>query len=206
GQVAASRSRAEAVEAEIGRLRETVEQAERRAQEATTEFAALETQVAGVEAGEENLDAEHEQATEELERAVAALEGLREAERTAEQDRATWTARVEALEMSLVRKDGAGALLATDDLPGLLGSVAALVSVEPGYEDALTAALGAAADAVAVESVDVAVDALRRLRDDDAGRATLLVGADADASTPTDLPAGVVPALELVRVAPAVRR
>jgi chromosome segregation protein len=213
GQVAARRSRVEAAEAEIGRLREAVAEAERRGHEATVEFAALESRVAGVEQGEEGLDAEHEAAVEALDAAVAELARLRDVEQAADKDRATWAARVEALEMSLVRKDGAGALLAADDLPGLLGSVAALVGAQPGYEDALAAALGAAADAVAVESVEVAVDALRRLRADDAGRATLVVGSASGSSAPTagagpvptrDLPDGAVPALDLVQVAPAL--
>ncbi|WP_225754057.1 chromosome segregation protein SMC [Actinotalea sp. Marseille-Q4924] len=205
GQVAARRSRVEAAEAEIGRLREAVAEAERRGHEATVEFAALESRVAGAEEGEEGLDAEHEAAVEALDAAVAELSRLKDAEQAADKDRATWAARVEALEMSLVRKDGAGALLATDDLPGLLGSVAALVSVRAGYEDAITAALGAAADAVAVESVEVAVDALRRLRTDDAGRATLVVGGvevPAAATEGRALPEGAVAALDLVQVAP----
>lgn len=215
GQVAARRSRLEATEAEIGRLREALTAAERRGTEASVEFTALESKVAGVEEGEEGLDAEHEAAVEALEAAGAALTALRTAEQTAERERATWTARVEALEMSLVRKDGAGALLAADDLPGTLGSVAALLGVEHGYEDAVAAALGAAADAVAVESVDAAVDALRRLRTDDAGRATLVVAgneaaaAGVDPVVPGDLPAGAVAALDLVHapatVAGAVR-
>ncbi|HWS58750.1 MAG TPA: AAA family ATPase, partial [Actinotalea sp.] len=158
GQVAARRSRLEATEAEIGRLREALAEAERRGQQATVQFAALESQVAGVEEGEEDLDAAHEDATAALEDARAALVELRAGEQAAERDRASWTARVEALEMSLVRKDGAGALLAADDLPGTLGSVAALVGVEPGYEDAIAAALGGVADAVAVESLGAAVD------------------------------------------------
>ncbi|MBC7291090.1 MAG: AAA family ATPase, partial [Actinotalea sp.] len=204
GQVAARRSRVEAAEAEIGRLREAVTEAERRGHEATVEFAALESRVAGAEEGEEGLDAEHEAAVEALEAAEAELARLKEDEQTAEKDRATWSARVEALEMSLVRKDGAGALLATDDLPGLLGSVAALVSVRAGYEDALTAALGAAADAVAVESLEAAVDALRRLRTDDAGRAALVVGSavtPGDAARGRSLPPGAQAALDLVQVA-----
>ncbi|HQY32549.1 MAG TPA: chromosome segregation protein SMC [Actinotalea sp.] len=204
GQVAARRSRLEATEAEIGRLRETVAEAERRGQRATVEFAALESQVVGAEEGEEDLDAEHEAATAALEDAAAALVALRAAEQTAERDRASWTARVEALEMSLVRKDGAGALLAADDLPGTLGSVAALVGVEPGYEDAIAAALGAVADAVAVESLGAAVDALRRLRTDDAGRATLLIGGTEPPPAPGAVPDGAVAAVTLVHVAPAV--
>jgi len=198
GDVAARRSRSEATEAEIGRLRESLAETERRGHEATVSFAALESEVAGVEAGEEGLDAEHEAAVAELDRATAALAELRERERTAERDRATWQARVDALQMSLVRKDGAGVLLAGDQ--PVLGSVAALLDVEPGYEDALAAALGALADAVAVESVDVAVDALRRLRADDAGRANLLVAIGGPVpAPPSDLPDGATAAADLVR-------
>ncbi|TWH30541.1 condensin subunit Smc [Isoptericola variabilis J7] len=181
GQVAARRSRVEAADAELERVRAALEEAEKRADEATREFAALETQVVGAEEGEEGLDAEHEAATRELEEARAAVAALEEAAAAADKDRATWSARVEALELSLDRKDGAGALLA-GDVPGVLGSVAALLGVEPGFEDAVAAALGPLADAVAVESLDAAVDALRSLRDDDAGRAGLVVGSPSPVS------------------------
>jgi chromosome segregation protein len=206
GEVSAKRSRTEAIESEIARLRQTVAEAEHRGHHATLQFTALESQVAGVEEGEEGLDAEHEAAVQALERATADLNELREAERAAASDRASWQARVDALEMSLVRRDGAGALLAADGLGGVLGTVAALLAVEPGYEDALTAALGGVADAVAVASVDAAVDALRRLRDDDAGRANLLVGSDGPGpERPADLPDGAVPAADLVQAPAAVR-
>jgi chromosome segregation protein len=75
---------------------------------------------------------------------------LREQERAAERDRTAAAARKEALELGLARKDGTAALLAASDrVSGVLGSVAALVRVEPGYEAAVAAALGTAADAVA---------------------------------------------------------
>ncbi len=202
GQVAARRTRLEATESEIGRLRDALAEAERRGHEATVEFTALESTVAGVEEGEEGLDADHESAVAELEEAVAEVTGLERTEQEAERDRATWSARVEALELSLERKDGAGALLAADDLPGVLGSVAALLGVEPGYEDAITAALGPLADAVAVASVDAAVDALRRLREVDGGRAALVIGASV--AGPADgaaLPHGAVRATDVVRPA-----
>ena len=66
GDVAARRSSVEAMEAEIGRLREAHDAARRRAHEATTEFQRLETTVIDVERGEENLDAAHEAAVEAL--------------------------------------------------------------------------------------------------------------------------------------------
>ncbi|WP_190278849.1 chromosome segregation protein SMC [Cellulomonas sp. B6] len=204
GQVAARRSRLEATEAEIGRLRASLTAAEQRAQDATTQFAALETQVAGVEEGEEGLDAEHESAVEALDAATEQVAALEEALRAAERERDQQSSRVETLELSLSRKDGAGALLAADDLPGVVGSVAALLSVAERDEEAVVAALGALADAVAVESVDAAVDAIRHLRTEDAGRATLLVAGPA-ADGARALPPGADRAVDLVQAPAAVR-
>ncbi len=107
-----------------------------------------------------------------------------DAERAAEKDAAQWKAREEALAMGLRRKDGAGTLLArADHIPGLLGSVAALLSVDAGHEAALAAALGALADAVAVSNVDDAVASIELLKSDDAGRAALLIASAAACST-----------------------
>ncbi|GMA26513.1 chromosome partition protein Smc [Luteimicrobium album] len=208
GQVAAQRSRVEATQAELGRIREAVAEAERRGAEAGARFTELEARVVGDEAGEVDLDTEHEEAAGALEAAVARVAGLKEQAADAERDRTQWSARVEALELSLDRKDGAGALLA-DDQPGTLGSVAATLAVEPGFEDAVAAALGPLADAVAVESLDAAVDALRWLREQDAGRATLVVG-EPGAAGPSrpggvTLPDGARWATEAVTAAPSAR-
>ncbi|VTR77090.1 chromosome segregation protein SMC [Cellulomonas hominis] len=213
GQVAARRSRLEATEAEIGRLRDTLTEAERRGHEATVAFTALETQVAGVEEGEEGLDAAHEAATEAVETATARVEELAAQLTEAERERAALESRIETLELSLTRKDGAGALLASDGLAGVVGSLAALIGVAPGDEDAIVAALGASADAVAVESVEAAVDAIRYLREQDAGRAGLVVAAGGDtgdtadtgeAGQPGAAPEGAAWALDLVQAPPAV--
>jgi len=179
GQVGARRSRLEAAEAELGRLRESLAAAEERARTAQAEFAALEQQVAGVEEGEEGLDEAHEAAEVELEDAEQAVADLVEAERAAQSDRTTWTTRRDTLELSLRRKDGTGALLASG-LPGVLGPVPERLSVESGWENAVAAALGASADAAVVESVDVAVDAVRKVREDDAGQVRLVVAGAAD--------------------------
>ncbi|QAY70534.1 chromosome segregation protein SMC [Xylanimonas protaetiae] len=184
GQVAARRSRVEAADAELDRVRAALDEAERRERDATREFAALETQVVGAEAGEEGLDAEHEAAATAVDTAHAQVADLDAQAAAADKDRASATARVDALALSLDRKDGAGALLAADP-PGVLGSVAALLGIEAGYEDAVAAALGPLADAVAVADLDAAVDALRLLRDDDAGRASLVVGGAADPARPS---------------------
>ncbi|MPV39203.1 chromosome segregation protein SMC, partial [Georgenia subflava] len=198
GQVGARRSRLEAAEAELGRLRESLTAAEERGRTAQAEFTALEQQVAGAEEGEEGLDEAHEAATVELETAETQVAELVDAERAAEADRATWAARRDTLELSLRRKDGTGALLESG-LPGLLGPVPDRIAVEPGWENAVAAALGPAADAAVVESVDVAVDAVRQVRESDAGQVRLVLtgapGADGPAGQP---PAGARWATDLV--------
>ena len=118
----------------------------------------------------------------------------------ADRDRGALQARKDALELGLNRKDGAGALLAaSDDVSGLLGSVAALLSVRSGYETAVASALGSAADAVVVTDADAAVGALDHLKADDLGRAGMLLGGApvADREWP-GLPAGATYALDVV--------
>jgi chromosome segregation protein len=180
GQVGARASRIEAREAELGRLRATVRQGLARAAEAEQEFARLEATVAQDEEGEQGLDTAYEEAASRLETAEAELARWKEAETAAEKRRTAAAARVEALELSLSRRDGAAALLAAaDDAHAIVGSVASLVTVEPGLENAVAAALGAAAEALVVGSLDAAATALDSLRSSDSGRVSLLVSESA---------------------------
>jgi chromosome segregation protein len=177
GQVNALKSRAAAAAEEVGRLSDARAQALARADRAQRAFTALETKVAGLDAGEEGLDAEHEAAAAALSDLDDRLAKTREEAQGAERERGALAARKEALELGLNRKDGAGALLAASDrVSGLLGSVAALLTVRSGYEAAIAGALGSAADAVAVEHLDVAVEAVVHLKTDDLGRAGILLG------------------------------
>ena len=179
GQVNSLRSRSEAAEAEIGRLTAASQEAELRAEQASRAFTALETTVAGLEGGESGLDTDHDAALARLENVEAELAELRQEESAAGQERAALAARVEALQVGLVRKDASAALLAaTERLDGVLGSMAALIEVDSGYEVAVAAALGAAADAVAVQDVDAAVEAFGHLKAEDLGRANLVVAED----------------------------
>ena len=111
GQVGAKRSRLEALLAELDRLRADLGDAEARAAEAEREFVTLEQQAAGVEEGEEGLDEAHEQAVSDAEVARAALADLDTQEREALSAQQTAAATRDALELSLRRKDGTGALL-----------------------------------------------------------------------------------------------
>ncbi|RZS86999.1 condensin subunit Smc [Motilibacter rhizosphaerae] len=200
GQASAARSRVDAAEAELGRLASARDEALTRADQAKVRFAALETQVAGLDAGEEDLDDEHEQASAALDEIAERVEALVTEEREAERERAALTARVEALRLGLATRDGAGALLADGSpVAGVLGTAARLVEVRPGWETAVAAALGEAAEAVVVEGLTGAVSAVEHLRAGDHGRAGLLVaGAPAAATQPLALREGETAARELV--------
>jgi chromosome segregation protein len=230
GQVGARRSKVEAAEEQAARVASGIEDAERRAAEARAAHEAAEAdaeraaQDALAEAGQDDdspIDAADLPAVEDLEAEVEAataaqtavereLDGLRRAEREAHGERKEWVARRETLQLQLRRKDGAGDLLAAGDkLPGLVGSVVAVLQVEAGYENAVAVALGAAAEAVAVRDTAAAVAALELLRAEDAGQAVLLLGdavapVDADPTGWPTLPGGARWARELVQGPPVL--
>jgi chromosome segregation protein len=225
GQVNAARSKAASAEAEIGRLAAASEEAADRAESAQAEYEELRVQVDDLDAGDTELEARFEAARAEQAAAEEEFTTAREAATTAERRRAAVAARRDALAPSLRRKDGTGVLLGATDADraaGVLGPAATLLRVTPGYEIPVAAALGAAADAVAVTGPSAAADALRLLRKDDAGRAALiLAGAPEGAAGPVGhgegvaaaaaaaLPAGARYAVELVAadsdLLPAVR-
>lgn len=176
GQVNAARSRAASAQAEIDRLAAARDEAQERAFAAQEEYEQLKAEVEGLDAGDADLTDQHEAAKRALSDAEAGLGAAREAVTAAERRRAATQARHEALALGLRRKDGTGALLdARDRLTGLLGPAAGLLSVTPGFEVPLAAAFGAAADAIAVSTPAAAAEAIRLLRKQDAGRASLLL-------------------------------
>nr|WP_205862127.1 chromosome segregation protein SMC [Planosporangium thailandense] len=216
GQVESARSRTIAAGDEIARLAAGLAEAQARADTAQEAYDAQAAGATEADRDDAEFELRHSEAVRIHEAAAATVKQLSDAERAAEREATQWKAREEALAMGLRRKDGAGALLArADRVPGLLGSVAALLSVEAGHEAALAAALGALADAVVVESVDGAVAAVETLKTEDAGRAALLV---ASADTDQDglrterppLPSGAHFALDLVeapeQLLPALKR
>ena len=209
GRVNALRARSVAAGEEIARLRTAADDARDRASRSERELQIVHEQVGLLDEGEVGLDKQHETAAQAHHDAVERVTELIDTQREAERDRSTWTARRDALALGLTRRDGAGVLLAAGSrLPGVLGSVAALLTVEPGREAALAAALGAVADAVAVSSVDDAGAALRLLKAEDAGRAGLIVGGRprlVDRSEWPQLSSGAAWAVDLVRAPDALR-
>jgi chromosome segregation protein len=209
GQVEALRSKTNATAEEIERLSSTLAEASERTEIAQLELAEQEAATGTEDEGDLGLDERHQQAVQANEAAKNRVEELVKAERAAERDIASWKARVDALSLGLTRKDGAGALLAAGSrLPGLLGSVAALLTVEPGFEVAMAAALGPVADAVAVSGGEDALSALELLKESDSGRAGVLIGgprSTVDTSSWPALPGGARWAVELVQAPEALR-
>ncbi|ASW53995.1 chromosome segregation protein SMC [Plantactinospora sp. KBS50] len=218
GQVNSARARTSSAAEEIERLRSAHADAQARSTQARAELDAVAAESTEADRDNADLDARHAEAQAAHEKATAQVRALSDAERAAERDATAWKAREEALAMGLRRADGAGALLARGgEVPGLLGGLAGLLTVAPGHEAALAAALGGLADAVALSGVDEAVEAMRLLKISDAGRANLLVAGEAgpgmvgslDALRP-GLPAGARWAPDLVdcpeQIRPAVHR
>ncbi|HEX6682450.1 MAG TPA: AAA family ATPase, partial [Candidatus Limnocylindrales bacterium] len=201
GQVSAAGARVATAAEEIERLVTAHADAAARAGVAQEQVDAVSEQTSEADRDNAELDDAHARAVEALEAANAELRRLTAAERTAEKEATGWKAREDALSLGLQRKDGAGALLArTGEVPGLLGSLASMLSVSNGYEAALAAALGGLADAVAIAGVDEAAEAMRFLRISDAGRASLIVGSGQPQSRlEVALPPDATWALDVVR-------
>ena len=92
----------------------------------------------------------HAEASARRDSARSRVDELLGVEREARADRARWEARRDALEQLLAPEDGTAELLGR---PGVLGQVAPLLHVTPGFEDAVAAALAPFADAVVVDSL-----------------------------------------------------
>ena len=189
GQVDTLRTRAESVDAEVARLDVAIGEARERGDAAQREFDAVEATVDDLDAGELGLDGHHERAVEALDLITARVTELQAAERDAGQEVASLRARIDALSMGLERKDGGAWLLEHHTDRGLTGPVAELLRVDPGYEAAVAAVMGPAADAIAAESAAAAAAAVQALRAADGGRAAILHTAEhSDVAPRPDLP------------------
>lgn len=189
GQVDTLRTRAESVDAEVARLDVAIGETRERGDAAQREFDAVEATVDDLDAGELGLDGHHERAVEALDLITARVAELQAAERDAGQEVASLRARIDALSMGLERKDGGAWLLEHHTDRGLTGPVAELLRVDPGYEAAVAAVMGPAADAIAAESAAAAAAAVQALRAADGGRAAILHTAEhSDVAPRPDLP------------------
>ncbi|RBY86314.1 chromosome segregation protein SMC [Blastococcus sp. TF02A-30] len=174
GQVAAAQSKVAAGQSEIERLAVAAGEAADRAEVAAERLAERRGAAEEQEDSDVALVTAHQDAVAAHAAAATVVSELTAAERAAERDRASWQARRDALALGLTPADGAAAVLAAG-LPGVLGPVTERLTVHPGDEVALAAALGGMADAVVVSGVAEAAAALAHLGGSGGGRAGLLV-------------------------------
>lgn len=207
GQVDTMRTRVESIDETVARLTVNIEEAGARAQQAQAEFETVQGRVGELDAGEVGLDEHHDRTVAALRLADERVAELQAGERNAERHVASLRARIDALSVGLDRKDGAAWLQRNLSGAGLFGSVANLVKVRPGYEAAVAAVLGAAADAVAAESFGAARSAVAALKESDGGRAAIVLGDWPDqAPAPLGpLPEGALWASDLVEVPARLR-
>jgi len=207
GQVETMRARVESIDDSVARLSERIEQAAARAQQTRAEFETVQGRVGELDQGEMGLDEHHERTVTALRLADQRVAELQSAERDAERQVASLRARIDALSVGLERKDGAAWLTQNHIGPGLLGPIAQLVKVRSGYEAALAAVLGSAADALAAEDFGAARSAVAALKRADGGRAALVLGDwPDDQHGPRDaLPGGVCWALDLIEAPERLR-
>jgi len=174
GHIKSLQSRIDGSNSEIARLESALGEANARVDQAKREFARLESEVAGLDAGELGLDAEFEKATTALAQSRSQVEKLYEELARAEREKGAAEAKVDALRQATLHKDGSGALLTNTRGIEVRGSVASLITVEPGWEKAVSAALGSLANALVVHDATHAISALTFLKTESAGSAELL--------------------------------
>ena len=161
GDASTAASRLEAAIAEADRAwgayraaQERAEAAEKAVPASSVGSVGVGASVAGESSSEEEADGgaarAHTEASARRDAARARVDELLGIEREARADRARWEARRDALEQLLAPEDGTAELLGR---PGVLGQVAPLLHVTPGFEDAVAAALAPFADAVVVDSL-----------------------------------------------------
>ncbi len=206
GMVDAARSRSAATSEEIDRLSAAAEQARARAERARLEYSDVQDVADGGDSDRSGLAAELDRATENHNQCSERTGAARKAERAANSEVAALRARVEALQETLRRGvDATAAVLADPNrFRGVSGPFAGQLSVADGYQTAIAAALGDAAEAITVRGLEAAVSVLAEIRAADAGTLGLVIAASG--ANPElcarSLPAGATWAVDLV-TAPA---
>ncbi|MEY4476927.1 MAG: chromosome segregation ATPase [Actinomycetota bacterium] len=144
-----------------------------------------ESALAEIDAPEGGTNSELEEAVTTADAKVLSLQSMFDTARdelhTQERERDALAARVSALSQALESRDGRDSVTGRR---GIRGLVADNITVTPGYEAAIAAALGGLADAILADSRDSALDALAHATETNAGRVEVVL-ADTEGSAPT---------------------
>ena len=149
-----------------------------RHQEQSAQYRDLESLLSSNKPTENNLESKYDAAQKAVSDAANRIESLRDQVHEAERERDALAGKRSALNLTLEQKDGASSLTQAQ-LRGIRGFVANHLRIEPGYEQAIAAALGSLADALVAEDMDSGLSALEHLKRTDGGRVEIII-ADVD--------------------------
>ena len=203
GAADAAGSRLEAVRVAVDRAQKALDAALARRAEAEEALAGVDPTLAPEGSAGEHA-AEYERAQRAASAAEADVTGLRDRLHAAERELESLTAQSTALGRALDVRNAAAALIERGGR-GVRGLVGDAVKVRPGYEAAISAALGSLAEGVLVDDVDAALALARIAAGEDLGRVDIAI-AGASAMTPSLAGlAGVTPAVDVVTAPEGVR-
>jgi chromosome segregation protein len=159
------------------------------------EAARLEAEVVSASSSS-NLRAEYEKSRKKELESRELVDKARDELHELEKRRDYLAARHAALGQMLDTPDGPGNLMRSE-IKGIDSLVADQIKVQPGYEKAVAAALGSLANAVSATTWDAAIAAISHLRENDLGRAELVVSTVVS-KRQIDLPPEAKPLLSVV--------
>ena len=176
--VKVSESKLEAFRNEKTRHEEILQAAKSRHMEQSRQYQELESLLSQNQPAASNLESNYEAAQRAVSDAAAKIESLRDQLHEAEREKDALAGKRSALNLTLEQKDGASSLTQAQ-LRGIRGLVANHMRIEPGFEQAIAAALGSLADALVAEDMDSGLSALEHLKKTDGGRVEIII-ADVD--------------------------
>jgi chromosome segregation protein len=176
--VKVAESKLEAFTNEKSRHQEILGAARLRHQEQSAQYRDLESLLSSNNPRENNLESKYDAAQKAVSDAANKIESLRDQLHEAEREKDALAGKRSALNLTLEQKDGASSLTQAQ-LRGIRGLVANHLRIEPGYEQAIAAALGSLADALVAEDLDSGLSALEHLKRTDGGRVEIII-ADVD--------------------------
>ena len=181
--VKVAESKLEAFTNEKARHQEILGAARLRHQEQSAQYRDLESLLSSNNPRENNLESKYDAAQKAVSDAANKIESLRDQLHEAEREKDALAGKRSALNLTLEQKDGASSLTQAQ-LRGIRGLVANHLRIEPGYEQAIAAALGSLADALVAEDLDSGLSALEHLKKTDGGRVEIII-ADVDLRSDT---------------------
>jgi len=195
GAVSIQKSKIEALVEQRTKLEQSIEAARTRVLELEAQQPAAGP--SGMSTSDDELRSAYESAQKAETAARKLVDSARQEMHSSERERDGLAARHSALGLTLEQTDGGSEVL-DSKLQGIKGLLAKSVSIDPGFEKAISVALGALSDAIVVDTKEQAIAAIRYLKSEEMGRAEFIVAAATAQKGSLNKKAGLVNASTVV--------